>query len=75
MLKKSLPKLMHPGLRESRYYTSRTDSITIQAQSQRSRSANNDENQKKLVEELQRIYRDAVPGETSEKTNKKYEAL
>ncbi|KAI0123606.1 hypothetical protein BJ170DRAFT_639756 [Xylariales sp. AK1849] len=74
-LAKGLPKLMHSGLRSSRYYTSRNDSITVQAQTQRSRSANTDENHEKLVDELQRIYRETVPGATSVKKMKKYEAL
>ncbi|KAH8668866.1 peptidyl-tRNA hydrolase domain-containing protein [Xylariales sp. PMI_506] len=74
-LAKDIPKLMHPGLRASRYYTIRNDSISIQAQTQRSRTANSEENQQKLLEEIQRIYRETVPGETSDKTAKKYEAL
>ncbi|KAH6653171.1 hypothetical protein BKA67DRAFT_310489 [Truncatella angustata] len=74
-LTRMLPKLMHSPLRSSRYYTSRTDSLTIQAQTQRSRSANTDENFDKLVEEIRRIYREAVPGVTNTKKAKKYEAL
>jgi peptidyl-tRNA hydrolase ICT1 len=66
---------MHPALRASRFYTSRNDSITIQAQTQRSRTANTDENVQKLVEEIRRIYRETVPGVTSDKKVKKYEAL
>ncbi|KAK8055012.1 hypothetical protein PG993_000239 [Apiospora rasikravindrae] len=74
-LTKDLPKLLHSGLRASKYYAARTDSISIQAQTQRSRTANTDENHQKLFEELQKIYRDSVPGETSDKKRKKYEAL
>ncbi|ETS73752.1 hypothetical protein PFICI_14698 [Pestalotiopsis fici W106-1] len=74
-LTRILPKLMHPALRTSRYYTSRNDSLTIQAQTQRSRTANTDENVQKLVEEIQRIYRESVPGVTTAKKIKKYEAL
>lgn len=72
---KALPKVMHSTLRASRYYTSRTDSLTIQAQTQRSRTANTDENVEKLMEEIHRIYREVVPGVTSAKKVKKYEAL
>lgn len=72
---KTLPKLMHAPLRASKYYTSRNDSITIQAQTQRSRSANTDENHQKLAEELQKIYKITVPGTTSDAKMKKYEAL
>ncbi|KAI1407301.1 hypothetical protein F5Y13DRAFT_175251 [Hypoxylon sp. FL1857] len=74
-LSKKLPKLMRPALRSSKYYSKRTDSITIQAQTQRSRSANADENHVKLVKELQKIYREKVPRETSSEKKKKYEAL
>jgi hypothetical protein len=53
----------------------RSDSITIQAQTLRSRTANTDENQRKLVEELHRIYRERVPAATSEKKIKKHEEM
>ncbi|KAK8140084.1 hypothetical protein PG984_000150 [Apiospora sp. TS-2023a] len=74
-LTKVLPKIIHPALRASRYYTARNNSISIQAQTQRSRTANTDENHQKLAEEVQKAYRDSVPGETSDKKRKKYEAL
>ncbi|ORY58880.1 uncharacterized protein BCR38DRAFT_460719 [Pseudomassariella vexata] len=74
-LAKGLPKVLQSGLRSSKYYTSGNDSITIQAQTQRSRSANTNENFQKLAEELQQIYRKLVPGATSDKKMMKYEAL
>ncbi|KAI1771006.1 hypothetical protein F4818DRAFT_445656 [Hypoxylon cercidicola] len=74
-LSRSLPKLIRLALRTSRYYAKGNDSITIQAQTQRSRSANNEENHQKLFEELQRIYREQVPGTSSSEKVKKYEAL
>ncbi|OTA80584.1 hypothetical protein M434DRAFT_223772 [Hypoxylon sp. CO27-5] len=74
-LSKSLPKLMRSALRSSKYYSKRNDSITIQAQTHRNRSANTDENHLKLVEELQKIYKENIPGETSSEKIKKYEAL
>ncbi|KAK1757291.1 meiotically up-regulated gene 82 protein [Echria macrotheca] len=70
-----LPKLLHQGLRSSKYYSKRNDSISIQAQTERSRSANRDENHQKLFEELQSLYRISVPGETSPEKARKYEAL
>ncbi|KXX77287.1 Meiotically up-regulated gene 82 protein [Madurella mycetomatis] len=70
-----LPKLLHAGVRESKYYSKRSDCITIQAQTQRSRSANADENRQKLFEELQSLYGRTVPGESSVEKAKKYEAL
>ncbi|KAI1097844.1 hypothetical protein F4804DRAFT_147907 [Jackrogersella minutella] len=74
-LAKGLPKLLRPALRSSRYYSKRNDSITIQAQTQRNRTANTDENHHKLVEELQKIYKMRIPGETSIDKVKKYEEL
>ncbi|KAI0887019.1 uncharacterized protein GGS22DRAFT_159189 [Annulohypoxylon maeteangense] len=74
-LSKDLPKLMRAALRSSKYYSKRNDSITIQAQTQRNRTANTEENHHKLLEELHRMYKDHVPGETSEETIKKYEDL
>ncbi|KAI3339106.1 peptidyl-tRNA hydrolase domain-containing protein [Ustulina deusta] len=73
-LSKGLPKLVRSALRSSRYYAMRSDSITIQAQTQRSRTANTDENHQKLADELLRIYREKVPNATSEKKIKKHEA-
>ncbi|KAL2151333.1 hypothetical protein VTH82DRAFT_6431 [Thermothelomyces myriococcoides] len=41
----------------------------------KSRSANADENRRKLFEEIQELYRKTVPGESSPETTKKYEEL
>ncbi|KAK0725393.1 hypothetical protein B0H67DRAFT_480676 [Lasiosphaeris hirsuta] len=70
-----LPTLLHPGVRSSKYYSKRNDCISIQAQTQRSRAANTDENHQKLFEELQTLYKSTVPGETSPDKARKYEAL
>jgi peptidyl-tRNA hydrolase ICT1 len=70
-----LPKLLHAGIRQSKYYSKRNDCLTIQAQTQRSRSANADENRQKLFEELEDLYRRTVPGETSPEKAKKYAVL
>ncbi|KAK0611542.1 hypothetical protein B0T14DRAFT_330856 [Immersiella caudata] len=70
-----LPSLLHEGIRSSKYYSQRSDSISIQAQTQRSRTANRDENHQKLFEELQALYRSTIPGETSADKTRKYEAL
>ncbi|ROT35780.1 hypothetical protein SODALDRAFT_51123 [Sodiomyces alkalinus F11] len=67
-----LPKLLHPGVRASKYYTARTDCLTIQDQTHRQRSANTDENFRKLVEEVQRIYQERVPNESSPAKQQKY---
>ncbi|KAI1259692.1 hypothetical protein F5Y18DRAFT_289777 [Xylariaceae sp. FL1019] len=73
-LARSVPKLMRSALRSSRYYTMGSDSFTIHAQTQRSRTANVSENQDKLIKELHRIYTEQVPEPTSETKIKKHEA-
>ncbi|KAI1325402.1 hypothetical protein F5Y16DRAFT_377927 [Xylariaceae sp. FL0255] len=70
-----LPKLVRDSLRSSRYYSMRNDSITIHAQTQRSRAANTSENYEKLIQEIRRIYSEKVPTATSEKKIKKHEAI
>lgn len=70
-----MPKLMRSALRSSRYYSMRNDAITIQAQTQRSRTANTDENHQKLFQELRRIYEEHVPSATSNEKIKKHEAM
>ncbi|OLN94307.1 hypothetical protein CCHL11_02806 [Colletotrichum chlorophyti] len=67
-----LPKLLHRGIRTSKYYTAGSDSLTFQAQTHRNRAANMDENQQKLIDEVKRIYQEAVPGETSADKKKKH---
>ncbi|KAI1431905.1 hypothetical protein GGR50DRAFT_34203 [Xylaria sp. CBS 124048] len=74
-LSKGLPEVISRALKSSRYYTARTDSITVQAQTQRSRAANTDENRQKLIAELHRIYQEQVPAATSVQKIKKHEAI
>jgi peptidyl-tRNA hydrolase ICT1 len=70
-----LPKIMHPHLRASKYYTSQKDCLSLQAQTSRSRTANEEENVHKLYEEIQRIYEETVPSETSPLKRQKYAQL
>ncbi|ESA42008.1 hypothetical protein GE21DRAFT_10427 [Neurospora crassa] len=70
-----LPKILHAELRHSKYYTRGNDSITIQAQTERSRSANQAENHQKLYDELINLYAKTVPAESSPDKARKYEAL
>ncbi|XP_044717226.1 RF-1 domain-containing protein [Hirsutella rhossiliensis] len=60
-----LPQSLHSGIRASKYYTASNDSLTFHAQTRRSRTANTDENRRKLMEEVSRVYREQVPSETS----------
>ncbi|CAG7557275.1 unnamed protein product [Fusarium equiseti] len=70
-----LPKLLYPSVRRSKYYTSANDSLTFQAQDSRSRDANAQDNRRKLMEELVRIYKEAVPAETSSEKKKKHQEI
>lgn len=47
----------------------------MQSQTHRTRSANADENQQKLYDEIQAWYQKVVPGESSPDKARKYEAL
>lgn len=66
---------MHPHLRSSKYYVKGKDCVSFAAQTKRDRNANAEENREKLLEELQRMYSDAVPGDTSVEKRKKHGAL
>jgi peptidyl-tRNA hydrolase ICT1 len=63
---------LHPGIRASKYYTARSDALTFQDQTHRSRTSNTDENITKLFEEVDRIYQEAVPAESSPEKAKKH---
>lgn len=66
---------MHPLLQSSKYYMRSKDCIAFSAQTQRDRNANTEENRVKLLGELQRMYGDAVPGDTSVEKRQKHAGL
>lgn len=74
-LSQVVPKLMRPLLRSSKNYVKGKDCISFQAQTKRDRNANAEENRAKLLEELHRMYSDAVPGDTSVEKVQKHKAL
>jgi hypothetical protein len=47
----------------------------MQAQESRSRSSNAEANHEKLFDELQRMYADAIPGESKAEKQAKHEAV
>lgn len=59
----------------SRYYTTNNDSLTFQAQEHRVRAMNLEENGKKFVAEITRIYRQTIPAETSQDKKEKYKEM
>lgn len=66
---------MHDAVRQSKYYSRRSDALIFQAQTERSRSLNEAENLSKLWEEIQAIYHATVPNETSPEKYKKHAEL
>lgn len=70
-----LPPALHSAVRSSRYHTANNDSLTFQAQSHRSRTANLEENGRKLVDEITRIYNENIPAETSKEKKEKHKEM
>lgn len=70
-----LPSSLHSSVRASKYYTASNDSLTFQAQTHRSRTANTDENRKKLLDEVTRMYQENTPAETSGEKKKKHQEV
>ncbi|KAL7962157.1 hypothetical protein V8C34DRAFT_270925 [Trichoderma compactum] len=70
-----LPKYLHPAVRSSKYYTAGNDSLTFSAQTHRSKSANLDENKRKLIDEVMGIYRELTPAVTSSEKKKKHQEI
>jgi peptidyl-tRNA hydrolase ICT1 len=70
-----LPSTLHAGIRQSKYYTAGNDSLTFHAQTFRSRDSNADENRKKLMDEVTRIYHENTPAETSSEKKQKHQDM
>jgi peptidyl-tRNA hydrolase ICT1 len=70
-----LPQALHKAVRSSRYYTASSDALTFHAQTSRSRGTNLDNNRKKLEDEISRIYREMIPGETSAESKEKHKQM
>ncbi|EGX96656.1 peptidyl-tRNA hydrolase domain protein [Cordyceps militaris CM01] len=70
-----IPPILHPTVRMSPYYTAGSDALTFQAQSHRSRTANADENRKKLASVITQLYDEKVPAETGSDKHAKYKEV
>ncbi|ETN45382.1 uncharacterized protein HMPREF1541_09213 [Cyphellophora europaea CBS 101466] len=70
-----LPVALHPGIRASRYYADKTDSLLFQADESRKATINKDTCYRKLSELVRDVYRAAVPGETSDEQKEKVQKL
>ncbi|PVH97678.1 hypothetical protein DM02DRAFT_597174 [Periconia macrospinosa] len=64
-LLKQIPTLLHPQIRASRYVTSQSNAIIIQADDSRKQSDNAHSCYKRLFEAILEAGRTAIPGETS----------
>ncbi|OAQ99633.1 hypothetical protein LLEC1_06756 [Akanthomyces lecanii] len=69
------PSILHPSIRMSPYYTAGSDSLTFQAQTHRSRTANADENRQKLAAVIAQLYEEKVPAETGSDKHAKYKEV
>ncbi|KAL3951951.1 hypothetical protein ACCO45_013668 [Purpureocillium lilacinum] len=70
-----MPSFLHGSVRASKYYTASNDALTFQAQTHRSRTANVDENRRKLMDEVTRLYQEKTPAETSAEKKSKYQEV
>lgn len=70
-----LPRFLHSSIRSSQYYVASSDSLTFQAQAHRSRSANADDNRRKLMAEISKLYNEKVPAETTSDKKAKYKEV
>ena len=70
-----LPKLLRGGIRSSRFYAGRSDSLVFSADTQRHRASNAEENRRKLLAELRRLYQTIVPGESDPSKAQKHEQM
>ncbi|KAK2628908.1 hypothetical protein QTJ16_002011 [Diplocarpon rosae] len=75
ILRGHVPKILHHGLRSSRFYVSSSDSISISCDTARNQTSNAEETHTRLYEEIIQIYKRRVPGVTSPEQKKKVEQL
>ena len=61
-----VPPLLHPGIRNCRYYADKSSSLLIQADESRKQGTNKETCFRKLHQLLAQIGRQVVPGETSD---------
>jgi len=70
-----VPKVLHQGLKDSRYYVASSQSIKIQCDTHRGQTENEAETHKRLGEEISKVYAQRVPGVTNPETKKRVEQL
>ncbi|KAI9052401.1 hypothetical protein LZ554_003749 [Drepanopeziza brunnea f. sp. 'monogermtubi'] len=70
-----VPKVLHQGLRSSRFYVPSSDSISIHCDTARNQTSNEEETHARLYEEITQIYKKRVPGITPPEQKRKVEQL
>ncbi|TVY78434.1 hypothetical protein LSUE1_G007029 [Lachnellula suecica] len=68
-----VPKVLHQGLRDSRYYVKSSNQMAIKCDSHRSRTDNKKETHKRLFDEITKLYKARVPGVTSPEQKRRIE--
>ncbi|TVY49247.1 hypothetical protein LOCC1_G000825 [Lachnellula occidentalis] len=74
-LTRYVPKVLHEGLRGSRYFARKSNAMSIQCDSHRSKHKNTRETHERLFQELTRLYKERVPGTTDPEQKKKVDEL
>ena len=70
-----IPSVLHSGVKASRYYASKTNTLLIQADDSRKQTANKDTCYRKLTEMLIDIYKATIPGQTSQEQKDKVKGM
>ena len=70
-----IPKLLHQGILESRYFSARSESLVIQAEASRAQSSNVKDCHDKLHAMLMNIGKENIRGETSKATRQRVQSL
>ena len=70
-----VPKILHDNVRSSRYFAKASESLVIQSQESRSRTANQNRCYEKLLEVLADAGEGAIPGKTSLEQQEKVKRL
>lgn len=72
---KEVPPILHPGLRQSRYFTSKSQSLVITSEESRNQHDNQEKCKVKLHDLIREVGRESVPGETSVETRQRVQRL
>ncbi|KAH8819662.1 peptidyl-tRNA hydrolase domain-containing protein [Xylogone sp. PMI_703] len=74
-LQNHIPKILIPELRNSNYYVSSSDSISIQCDTYRDQTGNLEETHTRLHDEIKHAFKHRIPGVTSAEQREKVDQL